>query len=125
MARGEPGRLGAHGRRGECGSVTAEFACVMPAVVMVLLLALGSFHVVTQQIRVSDAASAAARMLGRGDSDAAARSVVQRLVHGASLAATTEGRFVCATVSAETTFGPAGIAGLLATAQVCALADGL
>lgn len=73
--------------RGERGSVTAEFACVMPAVIMVLLLALGSFQVVSQQIRVSDAASTAARMLGR--------------------------------------FGPAGLAGLIASARVCALADGL
>jgi len=111
--------------RGERGSVTAEFACVMPAVVMVLLFALGSFQVVTQQIRVSDAASAAARMLGRGESDATAHSAVQKLVEGAALSAATEGRFICATVTAEAAFGPAGLAGLVATAQVCALADGL
>lgn len=109
----------------ERGSVTAEFACVMPAVVMVLLLALGSFQVVSQQIRVADAASTAARLLGRGETDAVARTAVQTLVQGATLSASTEGRFVCATVSAESAFGPAGLAGLRASARVCALSDGL
>lgn len=111
--------------RGERGSVTAEFACVMPAVVLVLLLALGAFQFVSQQIRVSDASSSAARMLGRGDSDADALSVVQTLVPGAALASSAEGRFVCATVTLSSAFGAASLAGLVARARVCALADGL
>ena len=47
---------------------TAEFAVAMPAVVLVLVLALSALSTATDQVRCTDAARATARLLARGDS---------------------------------------------------------
>jgi len=48
------------------GSVAAEFAAVVPAVVVVLVACLAGFQVAGAQVRLQDAAAIAARSLGRG-----------------------------------------------------------
>ena len=58
-------------RFGEHGMVTAEFAVVLPAVVLVLALSLGALGLALDQIRCVDAARAGARAASRGDSDGA------------------------------------------------------
>jgi len=50
---------------------TAEFAVMLPAVVLVLALSLGSLGLAWDQIRCVDAARAGARAAARGDSDGA------------------------------------------------------
>jgi hypothetical protein len=50
---------------------TAEFAVVLPAVVLVLALSLGSLGLAWDQIRCVDAARAGARAASRGDSTGA------------------------------------------------------
>ena len=50
------------------GSVAAEFAAVVPAVVVVLVTCLAGFQVAGAQLRLQDAAAIAARSLGRGES---------------------------------------------------------
>ena len=50
---------------------TAEFAVVLPAVVLVLALSLGALGLAWDQIRCVDAAQAGARAASRGDTPAA------------------------------------------------------
>jgi hypothetical protein len=55
-------------RSGESGMVTAEFAVVLPSVVLVLALSLGALGLALDQVRCVDAARAGARAASRGDS---------------------------------------------------------
>jgi len=65
--------------RGERGAVTAEIAVVLPALVVLLALLLGTAHVGTVQLRIEEAARAGARAAMRGESAAAVEETVQRL----------------------------------------------
>src|SRR5215210_1169766 len=65
-------------RRREAGTVTAETAVVLPALVVVLVLCLWSVTVVGQQLRCIDAARTGARALARGETSATARAAAQR-----------------------------------------------
>jgi hypothetical protein len=54
----------------ERGTVTAEFAVVLPAVLLVLAACLGGLRLGAEQVRIVDAAALAARSLARGDAPA-------------------------------------------------------
>jgi len=58
--------------------VTAEFAVVLPAVVLVLALSVGALGLALDQIRCVDAARAGARAAARGDSPGAVILVADR-----------------------------------------------
>lgn len=58
---------------------TAEFAAAIPALLLVLVVALSAITTVTDQIRCVDAARATARALARGDVEGAALGVGRRL----------------------------------------------
>lgn len=107
---------------GESGGVTAEFAVLVPAVLLVLGLALGCMGVVAQQVRVTDAAAGAARSLGRGDSPDTARTRVAAWIGAADISSRREGDFVCVRVEQVPGFAPAAVAGLRVAARSCALA---
>lgn len=109
------------GSRKDRGSVTAEFAIALPAVVLVLVCCLGAVQVVGVQVRLTDAAATAARALSRGDSVARAAGLVYGAVSGASLAAERRGDFVCARVTAA---GSLLFAELSLEARSCSLAGG-
>jgi len=64
--------------RRDDGTVTAETAVVLPALVVVLVLCLWSVTVVGQQLRCIDAARTGARALARGESSALARAAAQQ-----------------------------------------------
>lgn len=67
--------------------VTAELAAAIPALVVVLFVALSALSTVTDQVRCVDAARATARALARGDDQSAAWAVGKRLAPpGASFA---------------------------------------
>ncbi|WP_245836254.1 TadE family type IV pilus minor pilin [Paramicrobacterium agarici] len=104
----------------EHGSVTAELAVVIPAVMLVLALCMWGLQVTALQVRVTDAAADAARTLARGDSMSVARSRVTTLVGGAQVTSAPSGDFVCATVSARAAVLPIDV-----SARSCALAGGL
>lgn len=134
--RGAAGRRGGRGpaftrfhdaftRCHDRGSVTAEFATVIPAVVLVLGCCLGSVQVVGQHIRLIDAAADAARAMARGDGVERAASLTQQAVNGASFDWEQRGEFVCARLGAPSAFGPFALFGLTADASSCALAGGL
>ena len=76
----------------ERGSVTAEFAAVIPAVLLVLACCLAGLQLAGQQLRLQDAAAASARSLARGES---APSIV-----GVRVVTRVEGQLLCARVVA-------------------------
>ncbi|TFC94547.1 MULTISPECIES: TadE family protein [Cryobacterium] len=106
------------------GSVTAEFATVVPAVLLVLACCLGALQAVGQQVRLTDAAADAARSLSRGDSVDRATGLVHRAVPGAALTPERQGEFVCVRLSAPSSFGPFAAFGLTLQAGSCALGGG-
>jgi TadE-like protein len=124
-ARGVPRRgaepAAGRRRRSEAGSVTAEFAVGLPAVVVVLALCLGGIQTVGQQLRLLDAAADAARLLARGDGADAARDHASRAVGVVSFTAEAEGDFRCVHLSATATFLPARALGVPVSATSCAL----
>ena len=67
------------------GMVTAEFAVVLPAVVLVLTLSLGALGLALDQIRCVDAARAGARAASRGDSPGAVILVASRAAPSGAL----------------------------------------
>ena len=107
------------------GSVTAEFATVVPAVLLVLAICLGALQVVGQQVRLTDAAADAARSLARGDSVGRAAGLVQQAVQGASMTPERRGEFVCVNLSAPSSFAAFAAFGLTLRAGSCALGGGL
>nr|WP_022884821.1 TadE family type IV pilus minor pilin [Glaciibacter superstes] len=107
------------------GSVTAELAMALPAVVLVLGCCLAAVQVTGQQVRLTDAAADAARSLSRGDEAGRAAGLVAQAVSGASLGTENRGEFVCAHLSAPSAFGPFALFGLTLEASSCALAGGL
>lgn len=113
---------GARRKADERGSVTAEFAAVVPAAMLVLAFCLGAVQLVGQQLRVTDAAANAARSLARGDGDGLAASRVEAAIGPATLRQRREGAFVCVTLEAPAAFAPAALAGIAVTGSGCALA---
>ncbi|RJT83209.1 TadE family protein [Arthrobacter cheniae] len=66
-------------KRAERGSVTAEVAVVLPALVVLLGLLLGMAHVGIVQLRIEEAARAGAREVMRGEGSASVEQTVRRL----------------------------------------------
>lgn len=109
------------GGRDERGSVTAELAVTLPAVVMVVALAAGSLSCAAAQVRLQDGAADAARLVARGDAGRAA-AALSVAVSGASHGVTAEGDLVCVTARASVGFGPVSVP---LEARSCALEGGL
>ncbi|HQG68802.1 MAG TPA: TadE family type IV pilus minor pilin [Rhodoglobus sp.] len=105
-------------RADDHGSVTAEFAVALPAVILVLAACLTGMQAVGQQLRLADAAAHAARSLARGESADVAAARAAREVPGASITQSADGDLTCVTGSA-----PAAL-GLTVTASSCALSGG-
>lgn len=68
------------------GSVTAEVAVVLPVLVFLLALLIGTAHVGATQLRLEEAARAGARELMRGESSESVQETVQRLAGTATSA---------------------------------------
>lgn len=101
----------------ERGSVTAEFAAVVPAVFLVLALCLGGFSLVTKQAQLQDAAATAARSAARDDS-----ADIRQLVPGATAHLERRGNLLCARVTG-TGHLVAMLGELALTATSCTLAE--
>lgn len=85
-------------RHGDRGSVTAEFAVVVPAVVLVVLLTAATLTGAARQVRLEQAVAQAARLAARGESDARVQAVAAAL--GGKISLGQDGDLVCATASA-------------------------
>lgn len=105
--------------RDDAGSVTAEFAVAMPAVVLVLGICVGVVVGASVQVRVQDAAGEAARLAARGDDAAVALSIAG---NAASLDIWDAGELRCARVSAPVLVVGLDL-GIRAEAASCALRD--
>lgn len=108
-------------RAGERGSVAAEFAVVLPAVVLVLLLTAGALGASARQVRLQDAAADAARLVAREEPAARAQAAVATAVSGGAASIAYRGDVVCVTATA-----PSGVPLVPARleASSCALAGG-
>src|SRR3954471_5501139 len=67
MSMREEPRMASADRGPERGSVTAEFAVALPAVLAVLAVAMSAVAAATAQVRCVDAARAGARAVARGE----------------------------------------------------------
>lgn len=61
------------------GSVTAEYAVMLPAAALVLVAGLLAGAATLQQVRLEEAAVASARQLARGESDDEAQATARRM----------------------------------------------
>jgi hypothetical protein len=103
----------------EHGSAVAEFAIALSAVLLVLGMVLGGIQLGALQVRLQDAASDAARSLGRGDSAASLAARLSRQVPGAHWSSTRSATLVCAHLEASAA-GAAALLGLTVSATSCA-----
>ncbi|HWU47540.1 MAG TPA: TadE family type IV pilus minor pilin [Humibacter sp.] len=105
--------------------MTAEFAVLVPGVLLVLASCLAAVQVVGQQVRLTDAAADGARSLARGDDSGTAHARVQHSVGAASISDQRSGEYACIVVSQPAGFPPAALVGVTLSARSCALAGGL
>lgn len=108
------------------GSVTAEWALVLPAVVLVLAAVLSSVGVMVQQSRVDGVAADAARLASVGYSSSSITDhVVTRLGDQATVAlkSASEGISICAVVSAAASGIAAMVQGFTVQGMACALRE--
>lgn len=110
-------------RDAERGSVAAELALALPAVVVALVLGAGALGAAARQVALQDATADAARLLGRGEGEDAAAQTVASAVHGAGMTSSSSGDLVC--VSARTDYAIGGVVRVALQASSCALAGGL
>ena len=87
-------------RRDERGSATAEFAIVVPAVLLVLALTAGCLAASGRQVRLEHAAAQAARLAARGESASAVAGIVAAIGGGGVESVAEHGELVCVTASA-------------------------
>ncbi|WP_337005743.1 MULTISPECIES: TadE family type IV pilus minor pilin [unclassified Microbacterium] len=122
MTRGAGARRGVDEER-ERGSVSAELALALPAVVLVLLLGAGALGAASRQVALQDASADAARLLGRGEGQEEAVRVVRTAVSGAAVSSSHSGNLVCVTSSLDVALG--ALIHLPLRASSCALDGGL
>ena len=83
--------------RSDRGSVTAELAAALPALMLVISVAVSAVAVAGARVRVADAAREAARAAARDDPDAA-RTLTEQSAPGAAVVVDRRGAIVVATV---------------------------
>lgn len=98
--------------------MTAEFATVIPAVVLVLACCLVGIQVASQQLRLQDSAAGSARALARGDDPTS-------IAGGARVVSATRDGLVCATLTERSSGLPGTLFRMTLRATSCALAGGL
>ncbi|MCU1404020.1 MAG: hypothetical protein JWQ43_323 [Glaciihabitans sp.] len=106
------------------GSVTAEFAAVIPAVLLVLVACLGSLQVAGSQLRLQDAAAGVSRSLARGEAPAVASIRLHQLVPGAELTVHTRGDLLCVDATVWPSGGFGQLVHLQLSASSCAMTNG-
>ncbi|MET4782677.1 TadE family type IV pilus minor pilin [Glaciihabitans sp. UYNi722] len=97
--------------------MAAEFAAVVPAVILLLVCCLAGLQLAAQHLRLQDATASAARSVARGDDIGVAR----QLMPGARFNSSSRGDMVC--VNGSTPGSVAGVV-ITVTASSCAFAGG-
>lgn len=93
--------------RDESGSVTAEFAMTVPALVVVVSLVVASLGVTSQSVRLADVAAVVARQAARGDGGSIAATLA-RLAPGATVSESSGSGLVCVDLRRDARLGPVG-----------------
>lgn len=108
-------------RDDERGTVTAEFAIVLPAVLVVLGLVIGGILIASHRITLISVAGEAARLEARGDTELA-RERLASLGDGVEVARYQRGRLECLKLSSR----PGGglLASIVVDAEACSVGDG-
>lgn len=101
------------------GSVTAELAVALPAVVLVLGACVWGVQLAAAQVRLEDAAGLAARAAARGD---AVEDALRAAPPGAAVATWPEGDLACARVAVAAA-APLGLPPVPLAAESCALRE--
>jgi len=101
--------------------VTAEFAVLIPAVIVVLACCLGGLRLAGDQLRLQDAAGMAARTIARGESVGLAASRAASLVPGAAISSTARGDLDCVVATASGSLGAGLFGAVTLSARSCAL----
>jgi hypothetical protein len=104
----------------ERGSVTAEFATVIPAVLLVLAACLAGLQLSSHQVRLQQVAAMAARSVARGEPVGG----VAGLLPGTTLRVERRGEFACVTASAAGSRTAGLIGAFTVNASSCALDGG-
>ena len=97
--------------------MTAEFAAVVPAVVLLLAIALGGIRLAGEQLQLQAAVQDASRLLSRGDAGARAR--VLQVSADANVVDDESGGLVCVHARAPADLGV--LMGIVLSASACAL----
>lgn len=105
-------------RGGERGSVTAEFAVVVPAIVLLIVIGVGALATSGRQVRLEHGVAQAARIAARGEADGDALAALRRAEPTASGSVRQEGDLICVDATSPTTL-PLPLPALSATS--CAL----
>lgn len=100
MSRCTRRRPRAPGPGDEQGSATAEFAVVLPAVILVLALTIGGLAAAGRQVRLEHGAAQASRLAARGESDARVGAIVATIAGGMVDSVSRDGALVCVVASA-------------------------
>lgn len=84
------------------GSATAEFAVVVPAVVLVIALTAGCLAAAGRQVRLEQGVAQAARLAARGEPADRVAGIVAAVAGGAVDGVSDDGDLVCVSASAPT-----------------------
>lgn len=104
-------------RPGERGAVTAEFAITIPAVLLVLGIAIGGIHLAAQRIALTSLTAEIARLEARGD-HASASARIAAATGSPEITRALESDVLCVTARASPSRGL--LAPLTITAISCA-----
>ncbi|GAA1536225.1 TadE family protein [Brevibacterium picturae] len=86
----------------DAGTATAEFAVVMPAIVLLIIVLTGAAAVGFSQLRAFDAARSAAREIARGEPQAAVVTEAKKHAgHASDVRVRSEGGYSTVTVTIE------------------------
>ena len=111
-------------RRRDGGAATAEFAVVLPALILVVVAGMAAVSVLFAQLRCVDGAREAARAAARGESDAVVRSAATKSAPtGAGVQVVASGSEVRVTVSAVAGGGGGLLPSFRVTASAVALRE--
>ncbi|WP_053352471.1 TadE/TadG family type IV pilus assembly protein [Leucobacter musarum] len=109
-------------RNDDRGTVTAEFAIVIPAVLVVLGLVIGGVSIAAHRIALVSIVADATRLEARGDTDAAA-GVLAQLSDRARIERDTSGQILCLTARDRPGRGPLSVVQI--AARSCAALTGM
>lgn len=121
MPSARPGEVVATLRRSDRGTATAEFVVAVPALLAVIVLAVGAILLAAQQVRLTAVAAELARLEARGDAREAQRSL-SALGSGAVATREREGGLHCVGLRAHPVGGALAAIGIGAR-SCAAIAD--